>query len=50
MGFNNKKSNIKITYKKYDESLINFMKIKEQVKFKEYKIFDYRIVDQLILK
>ena len=41
---------LKLPVNKYDESLKNFMKIKDQVKFKEYKIFDYRISDQLILK
>ena len=29
---------LKLPVNKYDESLKNFMKIKDQVKFKEYKI------------
>ena len=41
---------IKLPIKNYRESLKNFMEIKEQVNFEKYKIFDYRIVDQLILK
>ncbi len=41
---------IKLPIKNYRESLINFMEIKKQVNFEKYKTFDYRIVDQLILK
>tara|TARA_B100001027_G_scaffold26963_1_gene15910 strand:- start:441 stop:1100 length:660 start_codon:yes stop_codon:yes gene_type:complete len=41
---------IKLPVKDYKESLKNFLDIKNQVKFKKYKIFDYRIKDQLILK
>ena len=41
---------IKLPVKDYKESLKNFLSIKNQDKFKKYKIFDYRIKDQLILK
>ena len=41
---------IKLPVKDYKESLKNFLYIKNQDKFKKYKIFDYRIKNQLILK
>ena len=41
---------IKLPTNNYDESLTNFMKLKDQPNFTKYKIFDYRIKDQLILK
>ena len=41
---------IKLPIKDYKESLKNFLSIKNQDKFKKYKIFDYRIKNQLILK
>ena len=46
----NTNQTIKLPIKNYRESLKNFMEIKEQANFEKYKIFDYRIVDQLILK
>ena len=41
---------IKLPVKNYEESLKNFMLLKEEKSFEKYKIFDYRISDQLILK
>ncbi len=41
---------IKLPEKNYVESLINFMKIKNKTNFEKYKIFDYRLGNQLILK
>ncbi len=41
---------IKLPTNNYVESLKNFMDLKDQVNFTKYKIFDYRIKDQLILK
>ena len=46
----NKKQTIKLPTKNYMKSLKNFMEIKNQTSFKKYKIFDYRINNQLILK
>ena len=46
----NSNQTIKLPIKNYHESLKNFMEIKEQANFEKYKIFDYRIVNQLILK
>ena len=46
----NTNQTIKLPIKNYRESLKNFMEIKEQANFEKYKVFDYRIVDQLILK
>tara|TARA_B100001559_G_scaffold317942_1_gene324067 strand:+ start:1469 stop:2128 length:660 start_codon:yes stop_codon:yes gene_type:complete len=40
---------LKLPIKDYLISLKNFMELKENKNFKNYKIFDYRIVDQLIL-
>jgi len=41
---------IKLPTKKYIKSLENFMEISKGNNFKTYKIFDYRIYNQLILK
>ena len=41
---------IKLPIKNYEQSLKNFLDIKEKKNFNKYKIFDYRINDQLILK
>ena len=41
---------IKLPINDYDKSLLNFMLLKDQVNSTKYKIFDYRIKDQLILK
>ena len=41
---------IKLPVENYDQSLINFLKIKDKHNFKKYQIFDYRIKNQLILK
>ena len=41
---------VKLPNKNYDESLKNFLKIKNKNSFKKYLVFDYRIPDQLILK
>ena len=41
---------LKLPKKNYTESLINFMSIQEKANFEKYKIFDYRLKDQLILK
>ena len=45
-----KNSNIiKLPVKDFNESLINYNELKNGQNFKKYKIFDYRIKDQLIL-
>ena len=45
-----KNSNIiKLPVKDFNESLINYNELKNNQNFKKYKIFDYRIKDQLIL-
>ena len=45
-----KNSNIiKLPVKNFNESLINYNELKNDQNFKKYKIFDYRIKDQLIL-
>ena len=41
---------IKLPIEKYEQSLKNFLNIRDKENFKKYKIFDYRINDQLILK
>ena len=41
---------IKLPTSEYKKSLSNFLEIKNKENFKKYKIFDYRIKDQLILK
>ena len=46
----NKNQLIKLPKSNYDESLKNFMNYNDLANFEKYKIFDYRIKDQLILK
>ena len=41
---------IKLPINNYKKSLKNFLKIKTDRNFEKYKIFDYRLNDQLILK
>tara|TARA_B100001989_G_C24522915_1_gene456923 strand:+ start:60 stop:719 length:660 start_codon:yes stop_codon:yes gene_type:complete len=41
---------IKLPIKNYEMSLQNFIDLKEQINFGNYKIFDYRINNQIILK
>ena len=41
---------LKLPEKNYTESLANFMSIKDKSNFEKYKIFDYRLNNQLILK
>ncbi len=41
---------IKLPSKNYAKSLKNYLQIKDKKDFKKYKIFDYRIDNQLILK
>ena len=41
---------LKLPEKNYKKSLINFMNIKENTNFEKYKIFDYRLNNQLILR
>ena len=41
---------IKLPITNYNKSLLNFISLKDQANFEKYKIFDYRIKDQLILK
>ena len=41
---------IKLPTENYDKSLVNFMTLKDKINLNTYKIFDYRIKDQLILK
>ncbi len=41
---------IKLPINNYNQSLLNFISLKDQSNFEKYKIFDYRIKDQLILK
>ena len=41
---------IKLPITNYKQSLVNFLKIKSDRNFENYKIFDYRLNDQLILK
>ena len=41
---------IKLPPKDYKKSLKNFLTIKESINFDKYKIFDYRLKNQLILK
>ena len=41
---------LKLPAKNYTESLINFINIKDKTNFEKYKIFDYRLNNQLILK
>ncbi len=41
---------LKLPEKNYTESLINFINIKDKTNFEKYKIFDYRLNNQLILR
>ena len=41
---------IKLPIKNYEISLQNFIDLKDQINFGKYKIFDYRINNQIILK
>ena len=41
---------LKLPEKNYTESLKNFINIKDKTNFEKYKIFDYRLNNQLILK
>ena len=41
---------VKLPVENYILSLKNFLIIKKEDNFKNYKVFDYRIVNQLILK
>ena len=41
---------LKLPTKNYTEDLVNFMSIKDNANFEQYKIFDYRLKNQLILK
>ena len=41
---------LKLPEKNYIESLTNFMSIKNKSNFENYKIFDYRLDNQLVLK
>ena len=41
---------LKLPEKNYTEVLNNFMNIKDKTNFEKYKIFDYRLKNQLILK
>ena len=41
---------LRLPTKNYKESLINYLSIKDKTNFDKYKIFDYRLKDQLILK
>ena len=45
-----KNQTIKLPSKDYIKSLENFIFLKDQANFEKYKIFDYRINQQLILK
>ncbi len=45
-----KNQTIKLPAKNYEKNIKNFIDLKEQENFEKYKIFDYRINDQLILK
>ena len=44
------KNTIKLPSKNYQESLKSYLKFRNQIETKEYKVFDYRIKNQLILK
>ena len=41
---------LKLPEGNYTKGLVNFMQIKDKTNFEKYKIFDYRLNDQLILK
>tara|TARA_A100001011_G_C14148689_1_gene773040 strand:- start:107 stop:763 length:657 start_codon:yes stop_codon:yes gene_type:complete len=44
------KNIIKLPPKNYLESLKNYLKLRNQIESKKYKVFDYRIKNQLIVK
>ena len=46
----NENKTIKLPIKNYDQSLMNYINIIGKKNFQKYKIFDYRINNQLILK
>ena len=46
----NDKKILKLPATNYTKSLINYMNIKDKTNFEKYKIFDYRLNNQLILK
>ena len=46
----NDKKILRLPTKNYTEGLINFMSIKDKTNFNKYKVFDYRLNNQLILK
>ena len=46
----NEKKIIKLSSKNYVQSLKNFMTLRKESNFNRYKVFDYRINNQLILK
>ena len=41
---------LKLPEKNYEDKLINYMSIKDKTNFEKYKIFDYRLNNQLILR
>ena len=41
---------IKLPYRNYNESLENFMNLRKKKNYGKYKVFDYRVKNQLILK
>ena len=41
---------VRLPTNNYENSLKNFLTLKDQINFEQYKIFDYRINNQLILK
>ena len=41
---------IKLPVKNYNRSLISYLEIKNKNDFTKYKVFDYRLENQLILK
>ena len=45
-----KNQTIKLPINDYDKSLLNYLDLKDQANFEKFKIFDYRIKEQLILK
>ena len=51
MGFKTSDDNIiKLPPKYYLKSLKNYMSIRKDENFRKYKIFDYRVNNQLIIK
>ena len=45
-----KNQTIKLPSNNYDQSLLNYLNLKDQTNFLKFKTFDYRIKEQLILK